>query len=44
MWWKIISVSTAIAEYFAPIIGYTGKVSAEELEELKKEDENYSSQ
>ena len=31
------------AEYFAPIIGYTGKVSAEELEELKKEDENYSS-
>ena len=25
----------ADAEYLAPLIGYTGKVSAEELEELK---------
>ena len=30
------------AEYFAPIIGYTGQVSAEELEELKKEDDSYT--
>ena len=28
--------------YFAPIIGYTGKASAEELEELKKDDPDYS--
>lgn len=31
------------AEYFAPIIGYTGKISAEELKELKTEDNHYSS-
>lgn len=31
----------ADAEYLAPLIGYTGKVSAEELEELKKEDDSY---
>lgn len=31
----------ADAEYLAPLIGYTGQVSAEELEELKKEDSNY---
>lgn len=31
------------AEYFAPIIGYTGKVSSEELKELKKEDSSYDS-
>lgn len=30
------------SEYFAPIIGYTGKASAEELEELKKENPDYS--
>lgn len=30
------------AEYLAPLIGYTGKVSAEELEELKKEDSSYT--
>lgn len=29
------------AIYFAPIIGYTGPISAEELEELKKEDPSY---
>lgn len=29
------------AEYLAPLIGYTGLVSAEELEELQKEDSNY---
>ena len=29
------------AIYFAPIIGYTGSVSAEELEELEKEDSSY---
>lgn len=28
--------------YFAPIIGYTGKVQADQLEELKKVDENYN--
>lgn len=28
--------------YFAPIIGYTGKVPADQLEELKKLDENYT--
>lgn len=28
--------------YFAPIIGYTGKASAEELEELKKDHPDYS--
>ena len=28
--------------YFAPIIGYTGKASAEELEELKKDNADYS--
>ena len=27
--------------YFAPIIGYTGKVQSDQLEELKKLDENY---
>lgn len=31
------------AEYLAPLIGYTGKISAEELEELKKEDDTYTS-
>lgn len=31
------------SEYFAHIIGYTGKVSPEELEELKKENEEYVS-
>ncbi len=31
------------AEYFAPIIGYTGQVSAEELSELKEENETYTS-
>ncbi|MDO4321587.1 MAG: penicillin-binding transpeptidase domain-containing protein [Lachnospiraceae bacterium] len=30
------------AEYLAPLIGYTGKISAEELEELKKEDDSYT--
>ena len=30
------------AEYLAPLIGYTGKVSAEELEELRKEDDSYT--
>ncbi|MCI8372314.1 MAG: hypothetical protein HFI75_07935 [Lachnospiraceae bacterium] len=29
------------SEYFAHIIGYTGKISTEELEELKKENEEY---
>ncbi len=29
--------------YFAPIIGYTGKISPDELEELKKEDKSYDS-
>lgn len=29
------------SKYFAHIIGYTGKVSTEELEELKKENEQY---
>ncbi len=29
------------SEYFAHIIGYTGKVSTEELEELQKENEEY---
>lgn len=27
--------------YFAPIIGYTGKVQEDQLEELQKQDENY---
>lgn len=31
------------AEYFAPIIGYTGKVSAEELKTLKEKDSSYDS-
>ncbi len=31
------------AEYFAPIIGYTGQISAEELEELSAQDASYSS-
>ncbi|MDD2958298.1 MAG: penicillin-binding transpeptidase domain-containing protein [Lachnospiraceae bacterium] len=31
------------AEYFAPIIGYTGQVSAEELTDLQKEDSSYTS-
>ncbi len=31
------------AEYFSQIIGYTGQVSGEELEELKKEDDAYTS-
>ena len=31
------------AEFLAPLIGYTGKISAEELEKLKEEDENYTS-
>lgn len=31
------------AEYFAPIIGYTGQVSAEELEELQEQDPSYTS-
>ena len=31
------------AEYFAPIIGYTGQVSAEELEELRQENKEYTS-
>jgi penicillin-binding protein 2 len=31
------------AEAFAPIIGYTGKPSAEELSSLRKENENYTS-
>ncbi len=30
------------AEYLAPLIGYTGKISAEELEELQKEDDSYT--
>lgn len=30
------------AEYLAPLIGYTGQISAEELEELRKENSNYS--
>lgn len=30
------------AEYMAPLIGYTGKVSAEELEELQEEDGSYT--
>ena len=30
------------AEYFAPIIGYTGRISAEELQELRAEDPSYS--
>ena len=30
------------SEYFAPIIGYTGKISSEELEELKEENSDYS--
>ena len=29
------------AEYFAPIIGYTGKVTAEKLDELKQQDQDY---
>lgn len=31
------------SEYFAQIIGYTGKVSTEELQELKKENKEYES-
>lgn len=31
------------AEYFAPIIGYTGRISAEELKELQKENSSYTS-
>lgn len=31
------------SEYFAHIIGYTGKISTEELEELQKENEEYDS-
>lgn len=31
------------SKYFAPIIGYTGKASSEELEELKKDNPDYSS-
>lgn len=31
------------AEYFASILGYTGKPSAEELEELQEENDNYTS-
>ncbi len=31
----------ADAEYLAPLIGYTGKISSEELERLKEEDETY---
>lgn len=31
------------AEYFAPIIGYTGQISAEELKSLKEKDESYDS-
>ncbi len=31
------------ALYFAPIIGYTGQISAEELKELKEKDSNYDS-
>ncbi len=30
------------AEYMAPLIGYTGKISAEELKELKEQDSNYT--
>lgn len=30
------------AEYLAPLIGYTGKISAEELEELKEVDSSYT--
>ncbi len=30
------------AEYLAPLIGYTGQISAEELEELKQEDDTYT--
>ena len=30
------------AEYFAPIIGYTGRISAEELQELRAVDPSYS--
>ncbi len=30
------------AEYLAPLIGYTGKVSAEELEKLQEEDPSYT--
>ncbi len=30
------------AEYLAPLIGYTGRISAEELEELQKEDSSYT--
>ena len=32
----------ADAEYLAPLIGYTGKVSAEELKELQEEDSSYT--
>ena len=32
----------ADAEYLAPLIGYTGQISAEELEELQKEDSSYT--
>lgn len=32
----------ADAEYLAPLIGYTGQISAEELEELKQEDSSYT--
>lgn len=31
----------ADAEYLAPLIGYTGQISSEELEELQKEDSSY---
>lgn len=30
------------SEYFAPLIGYTGKISSEELEELQEENPDYS--
>ena len=32
----------ADAEYLAPLIGYTGRVSAEELKELQEEDSSYT--
>lgn len=32
----------ANAEYMAPLIGYTGQISAEELEELSEEDSSYT--
>ena len=42
MWWRITDGFTMTRNNFANIIGYTGEVSAEELEELQEEDSSYA--